>query len=69
MSDMIPTAAQPAVHPSNIAAHPGSTMAGVATGLVTLGQAFQTGGLPTTGAGWFQLLAGLGFSVLAALGK
>jgi hypothetical protein len=63
------TSQQPPISTSNVLAHPGSTMAGVATGLLTLGNAFQTGGIPTTTVGWMQLLMGLGFSVMAALGK
>jgi hypothetical protein len=69
MSDTVPTAVQPALHPANVTAHPGSTWAGVGVGLVTLGQTFQAGGLPTTSVGWVQLLAGLSFSIMAALGK
>lgn len=69
MSATIPTAAQPSLHPSNIVAHSGSSWAGALGLLMTFGQQIQAGGLPTDKTGWAQLVGGLAFSVLAALGK
>lgn len=63
------TADQSSLHINNIAAHPGSTWAGVGVGLLTIGNQFQSGGLPTNKAGWIQLIMGTAFAVLAALGK
>lgn len=69
MSDATSTAAQPSLHPSNIAAHPGSSWAGALGLLLTFGHQIQAGGLPTDKTGWIQLVGGALFSVLAALGK
>lgn len=65
----VPTATQPDFHVNNILDHPGSTWAGVGVAALTVGNAVQAGSMPTTTSGWISFLAGLAFSVAAALGK
>lgn len=57
------TAEQPTFHPTNVAAHPGSTAAGLGLASVLFGQLAQNG-IPSNTQGWLQFamlaLGGLG---------
>jgi len=54
---------------SNILAHPGSTAAGIAIGLTTIGNVIGSQGIPTTSGGWIQFATTVLFSLLSILGK
>jgi hypothetical protein len=62
------TAQQPAFHPANVAAHPGSTMAGVTALAITAGQALAVG-TPTNAWGWFLFVLQLAGAAGAIFGK
>ena len=65
----LPTVEQPAFHPANIFAHPGSSWGGAAAIVLAIGNQMQSQGMPTTVGGWIAfglpILVGIG----AALGK
>jgi hypothetical protein len=68
MSDVAKfTADQPFLHVANIAAHPGSTFAGVGVGLIGVGQALSNP--PVTTAGWIGIVCQIVLGILGALGK
>ena len=58
------TAQQPALAASNIAAHPGSTWAGIGALAAGAGQMIAANGLPTNTASWVVF----GLSILGGLG-
>ncbi len=62
-------ALQPSHSLANVVDHPGSTWAGLGVAAVTIGNAVQSGAMPTTPAGWIAFIAGLAAAVAAALGK
>lgn len=62
------TADQPALHVSNITAHPGSSWAGAGILMALAGFATQNP-MPTTKAGWISYGLAASMAVLAALGK
>lgn len=64
------TADQPALHVSNITAHPGSSWAGIGVAVVgTTASFIVSNGVPTTKGGLVMLLGSLVTGLLAALGK
>lgn len=65
----LPTAVQKNFSFANIAAHNGSTFAGVGVALLAIGHAMQTSGIPNTGTGWVVLLAGIATALAASFGK
>lgn len=71
MSDTIKlnTADQPAFHPSNILAHPGSSWAGAGIAAMAIGQQLTTSGPPTSTAGWGMFAFQMAMAVAAAFGK
>jgi hypothetical protein len=60
----VATADQPAIHHSNILAHPGSTFAGGGLLFAALAQP-----MPTTALGWVWIVMQIAGGVLAGLGK
>lgn len=69
MSGSTQTADQPAMHPSNILAHPGSSWAGAGIVAVAVGQQLAAGQMPSTTTGWGMFAFQLAMAVAAALGK
>lgn len=69
MSETIQTADQPALHPSNITAHPGSSWAGAGVLAVAVGQQIASGQMPSSTAGWSMFAIQIAMAVAAAFGK
>lgn len=69
MSGSTQTADQPAMHPNNILAHPGSSWAGAGIVAVAVGQQLAAGQMPNTTTGWAMFAFQLAMAVVAALGK
>jgi hypothetical protein len=65
----VPTAQQPAMHVSNISAHPGSTWAGIGVIAMTVGQAMVAQGMPHSAGGWAAFLLPVAMGVGGMLGK
>lgn len=63
------TADQPALHPSNITAHPGSTWAGAGVLMAAVATQISSGSMPTTTAGWITFVLQILLAAAAALGK
>lgn len=63
------TADQPALHPSNITAHPGSTWAGAGVLAAAVATQIAAGSMPTTSAGWITFIVQILLAGAAALGK